>query len=159
MYNAHSGKKVINLWCYTEKKCSRGKKRSRSHSDEKAGSSKYDFHSTKKMALVDDIYEELQAKHKSKYSLEQLRAWAHLLQMGKHESYEEPPDKPFRGRKPSALNTPTQPAGISPGKKVNMRTELINQLQKWYQLLETGAISQAQYAELKDTILLDIKEL
>ena len=28
-----------------------------------------------------------------------------------------------------------------------------------YQLLETEAISQAQYAELKDTILLDIKEL
>ena len=111
------------------------------------------------MALVDDIYEELQAKHKSKYSPEQLRTWAHLLQMGKHGSYEEPPDKPFfREKKPSAVNIPTQPAGISPG-KVNMRTELINQLQKWYQLLETGAISQAQYAELKDTILLDIKEL
>ena len=40
-----------------------------------------------------------------------------------------------------------------------MRTELINQLEKWYQLLEMGAISQTQYAELKDTILLDIKEL
>ena len=37
MYNTHSGKKVINLWCYTEKKRSRGKKRSRSPSDEKAG--------------------------------------------------------------------------------------------------------------------------
>ena len=110
------------------------------------------------MALVDDIYE-LKAKRKSKYSPEQLRTWAHLLQMGKHELYEEPPGKPFfRGKKPSAVNTPTPPAGISPG-KVNMRTELINQLQKWYQLLESGAISQAQYAELKDTILLDIKEL
>ena len=83
--------------------------------------------------------------------------------MGKHESYEEPPDKAFfRGKKSSALsavNTPTQPFSISLGKKVNMCTELINQLEKWYQLLEMGAISQTQYAELKDTILLDIKEL
>ena len=77
--------------------------------------------------------------------------------MGKHESYEEPPDKPFfRGKNLKVVNTLTQPTGISPGKKF---TELINQLQKWYQLLEMGAISQAQYAELKDTILLDIKEL
>ena len=36
MFNAHSKKKVINLWCYTEKKCSRGKKKSRSPCDEKA---------------------------------------------------------------------------------------------------------------------------
>ena len=65
------------------------------------------------MALVDDICEELQAKHKSKYSLEQLGMWAHLLQIGKHESYKKPPDKSFfTGKKPSAVNTPTQPAGI-----------------------------------------------
>ena len=159
MYNAHNKKKVINLWCYTEETCSRGKKRSRSPGDEKASSSKYESHSTKRLALV-DIYEKLQDKHKGKYSPEQLRTRAHLLQEGKHESYEEPPDKPFfRGKKSSALsavNTPTQPVSISPGKKVNMRIELINQLEKWYQLLEMGAISQTQYAELKDTILLDI---
>ena len=47
--------------------------------------------------------------------------------MDKHESYKEPPDKPFfRGKKLNVVNTPTQPAGISPGKKLNMRTELIN---------------------------------
>jgi len=35
-----------------------------------------------------------------------------------------------------------------------MRSELIDQLQKWYKLLlETGAISDAQYTELKETIL------
>jgi len=142
---------------------SRGKKRSRFPGEEKASSSKYESHSTKRLALVDDIYEKLQDKHKGKYSAEQLRTWAHLLQMGKHESYDEPPDKPFfREKKSSALsavNTSTQPVSISSGKKVNMRNELINQLEKWYQLLEIGAISQTQYAELKDTILLDIKEL
>ena len=91
MYNAHNKK---NLWCYTEKKCSgRGKKRSRFPADEKASSSKYESHSTKRLALVDDIYEKLQDKHKGKCSPEQLRTWAHLLQMGKHESYEEPPTR------------------------------------------------------------------
>ena len=51
------------------------------------------------------------------------------------------------------------PAGISPCKRVNMHSELIDQLQKWYKLFETGAISDEQYTELKETILGDIKEL
>ena len=82
-----------------------------------------------------------------KFSPEQLRAWSHLLEMEKHDSYEEPPEKPFfRGRKSSPTNpspgTPGNkltPVGISPGKKVNMHSELIDQLQKWY-ILETGGI-------------------
>ena len=163
MYDAHKRKRIINLWCYTEKISSRGKKRCRSPG--KGGT--YESHSTKKMAEVDDIYKKLQDKHKGKYSAEQLRTWSHLLEMGKHDSYEEPPDKPFfRGRRPSTTysspgtseSKPT-PVGISPGKKVNMRSELIDQLQKWYQLLEMGGISQMQYNELKETILSDIKEL
>lgn len=156
MYNAHKGKRLINLWCYTEKKNSTGKKRPRSPSGEKG--SKYESHSTKKMAAVDGIYAELQDKHKGKYSPEQLRAWAHLLEMGKHESYDDPPDKPFfRGRK-SLAKQPVS-AASPPVNKISMRTELIDQLQKWHQLLELGAISQTQYNELKETILGDIKEL
>ena len=167
MDNAHKGKRVINLWSYTEKTCRKGKKRSRSPSDdpgEKKGN--YESHSTKRMARVDDIFEELHDKHKGKYSAEQLGAWSHLLEMGKHDSYEEPPDKPFfRGRKRSIASSsemqceePT-PIGMSPGKKATIRSKLIDQLQKWYELLETGAISQIQYNELKETILSDIKQL
>ena len=130
-------------------------------SDMKEGSSKYQAHSSKKMASVDGIYDELQAKHKGKSSPEQLRARSHLLEMGKHGSYDDPPDKPFSlGRSSSTNNssagTPVKkpiPVVISPGKKVNMRSELIDQVQKWYKLLETGAISDAQYTELKETIL------
>ena len=153
MYQLHKGKRQVNLWCYTQKKAktSTGKKRPRSSSadsDEKKGGSKYQAHSSKKMASVDGIYEKLQEKHKGKYSPEQLRAWSHLLEMGKHGSYNEPPDKPFfRGRKPSTVasspGTPVKipvPVGISPCKKVNVRSELIDQLQKWYKLLETGYI-------------------
>ena len=75
--------------------------------------------------------------------------------MVNHVSHEEPPDKPFfRLNKPSVVKTQTQPVSISPRKKLNRCTELINQLQMWYQLLYTGYISQAQCAELKNTILL-----
>ena len=85
------------------------------------------------MALVDDrLY-----MRSCKTNIEANIAWSnsepelnYCMQMGKHESYEEPPDKPFfRGKKSSALsavNIPTQLVSISPGKKVNMCTELIN---------------------------------
>ena len=138
MYNAHKGKRLINSWCYTEKINSRGIKRARSPSGdagEKGGN--YETHSTKKMAAVDEIYKKLQDMHNRKYSAEQLRAWAHLLEMGKHESYKDPPDKPFfcgrtsstTGYSPGTSGKEPIPVGISPGKKVNMRSELINQLQ------------------------------
>ena len=99
------------------------------------------------MAAVDEIYDELQEKHKGKDSPEQLRAWSHLLEMGKCNSCEDQPDKPFfKGRK-SAGTVAKKPvsAGMSPVKRVNMRSELIDQLQKWHQLLELGAISHTQY--------------
>jgi len=110
------------LWSYTEKTCRKGKKRSRSPSDdpgEKSGN--YKAHSTKRMRVVDNIhvFEEQRDKHRGK----QLRAWSHLLEMGKHDSYEEPPDKPFfRGRKRSTASSSEaqgeepMPVRMSPGK-------------------------------------------
>ena len=38
---------------------------------------------------------ELSDQHGDVYTTEQIRAWAHMLQMKKHDSYEEPPKKPF----------------------------------------------------------------
>ena len=161
MYNAYKGRKLINLWGYTEQVYTKGKKRSRSpcgDSNQKGGN--YESHCTKKMAAVNETFEELKSKHKGKYSPEQLRAWAHLVEMGKCDSIEQPPDKPFfRGRKSTSTPEPTAVVGVSPGKKVNMRSQLIEQLQKWYQLLDTGAITQVQYDERKETIMKDIKEL
>jgi hypothetical protein len=120
MYKAHEGKKTINLWCYTEQARTKGKKRSRSpcgDSGEKGGN--YESHCTKKMAAVNQIFEELRSKHKERYSPEQLRAWSHLVEMGKHDSYEEPPDKPFfRGRKSSAAPETKAVVAVSPGKKL-----------------------------------------
>ena len=46
------------------------------------------------MAEVQEIEDELREKHREsgKYKL---RSWAHLIQLKKHSSMDEPPDKPF----------------------------------------------------------------
>jgi len=161
MYKRHQRKKHVLLWCYSKKSSSQDKKTVK-------GSSVYE----KKISEVDEIYEKLQDKHKHHYTPEQLRAWAHLVQMGKHVSLQEPPDKPyFRGRKRtsssvesnSSASTPERKkratVAVSPGRKVTIRTELIDQLQKWHHLMESGAISESEYKELQQTILCDIKQL
>ena len=40
--------------------------------------------------------EELKEKHGSKYTVERLNAWAHMNNMGKHSSKDDPPDLPFK---------------------------------------------------------------
>ena len=47
---------------------------------------------------------------------------------------------------------------MSPGKRIKYRSECIDQLDKWHALLEKGVIDQAQFKELQDTILHDIKQ-
>ena len=61
-------------------------------------------------------------------------------------------DMPAENSSPIPLAT--NPA--SPMKRLNMRTQCIEQLSKWHVLLESGAISQAQYEELKSSIIDDI---
>ena len=174
MYAKHRGKKKINLWCYTRsKEVAAPKKGIRSKSPVAAGggrSSKYSSH-LENIEKVDEVYDQLREKHKGKFTAEQLRTWAHLVQMGKHSSLEDPPDKPFfRGHKRSADSRPSAAGGtpeskkrattaISPCRKVNLRSELIEQLDKWHKLLDSGAINQQQYDELQQTILSDIKQL
>ena len=75
--------------------------------DEVTGSSsvqktnRYDMQ-TQKMAEIGKICDKLVGKHGEKYTKEQTRAWAVLIQMGKHRCYQSPPDKHFsqweRGR-------------------------------------------------------------
>ena len=70
----------------------------------------------------------------------------------KHESLDVPPNKPFFGKKKSGDSI-----GISPGKRINLRSECINKLDKWHQLKERGVISDDQYDEFQKNILLDMK--
>ena len=58
-------------------------------------------------------------------------------------------------RKQKENNAPS--ATLSPGKCILYRSECINQLDKWHDLLEKGVISSAQFTELQETIMNDIK--
>ena len=72
-------------------------------------------------------------KHGNKYTPEQLKMWAQYIQLGKHDSTDEAPDKPYwRGRKrqntlpqlPLAKRIAT--ASVSPTKKISVRSELLD---------------------------------
>ena len=117
--------------------------------------SRYEGHIVDKMAEVDRLQDELREKHAGKFSEEQLRSWAHLLQMKKHDSLEKPPDKPFwqtKKAEPNPTNT------VSPGKRINLRGQCVDQLLKWHDLLEKGAITKEQYDDFHATIMDDVKK-
>ena len=102
--------------------------------------------------------------------------WAHMIRLGKRESTDESPDKPYwRSRRrhqttvtlselppakkvASSVNKGTG-ACVSPTKKVSVQSELLNQLAKWHKLNETGVVTDVEYEDLKKAILSDIKQL
>ena len=63
---------------------------------------------------------------------------------------------PYFGRS-KKISDPS--SSMSPGKRINLRSECIDQLNKWHGLLEKGAISQTQYDEFKKKIIGDIADL
>ena len=90
MYNIYN--KEVLLWCSKEKRFDEpdaGGEPSNKHAK-----TSYEGH-IDKMAEVETIEEKLRGKHKDVYTEEQLRCWAHLIQMKKHTSYDEAPNKPF----------------------------------------------------------------
>jgi len=57
----------------------------------------------------------------------------------------------------TAVSAPVaSPATVNP---LSMRTELINQLEKWHRLYEVRAIPSEDYEHLKSTILMDISNV
>ena len=112
------------------------------------------------MAEIDKICYKLVKKHGEKYTKEQTRAWAVLIQMGRHENYDSPPNKHFFtvNKKKTGASASSMP-GASPGKRLNMRSECIDQLEKWHRLMTNGAITLEQYKEIQDNILSDIKKV
>ena len=182
MKEKHKKRKELRLWCYDDSvsdQSAQSKKVAKSstcHSPEhgpeskKPRTTKYDCF-VKKLAKVDEVFKELDEKHHGKFSTEQLNAWAHLVQSGKYASV---PDMPFfRGKKKTKNSKPSTPpessdvissasqsassVGVSPGRRVGLRTECIDQLKKWHALLVDGAITKAQYDDLQAKILNDIQ--
>ena len=107
MYKAHQGKKEILLWCYSRTCSNHGgaKKRPLSPDNEDSSkpskSSRYTNHVEKmtEVQVIEDKLKEVHNKDGAKvFSDEQLQTWAHLIQMGKHSSYDPPPDKQITTR-------------------------------------------------------------
>ena len=87
----------------------------------------------------------------------------------------EPPDYPFfkkpKDKIKNAVSTDATTSAVasaatcsslaagSPTKRVGLRAQCIDQLSKWHALFTAGAIDEAQYGELKETILGDIKKM
>ena len=184
MYDEYQGRRGVNgllLWCYRavddssdtqeSQSISAPRKRSSSNTKEENPPSKC----AKKMQQIEEIVDKLKEKHLSRYSLEQYNCWTHTIDMGKHDSYDNPPDLPFFVGRKSARNstagstsvlasatlpqsTPT-PQPQSPGKRIRYRSECMDQLTKWHSLMEKGIITQEQYQGFVGTILNDIKKL
>lgn len=49
----------------------------------------------KKLSDVEELVKKLTEKHQSKYTVEQMNTWAHMIHMGKHKSLDEPPSVPY----------------------------------------------------------------
>ena len=76
---------------------------------------------------MEKIVEELKEKHAASYNIKKLSAWAHLLHMGKHDSYETPPNLPYFGKggegmkdKRKSQKTPVE-ISSSPSKCLELR--------------------------------------
>ena len=100
MYTLHKRKHDILLWCYgdvgEQASASTSKSRKRARSCERASlpPSKKDS-ITKTLSEVEAAVKLLKDMHGDTYPVEKLNAWAHLINIGKHDSYDEPPNYPF----------------------------------------------------------------
>lgn len=168
MYNEYKGRNEVLLWFYIPSSTTNVSARARSRSPDprkkKPSGSNYE----KKLDEVDTIVGKLREKHSGKYPEEKLRMWGHLIQMGKHGSYSDPPDLPFfRKKSVGSLSThksgvPTNPilsSDVSPSKRVQMRSMCIEQLDRWHALLLKGGISQQQYDEMQAKIFKDMQDM
>ena len=133
MYTVYEGKKEILLWCYAQESAKRP--RTPDDTDEGSSSQKRSRYNKQidKIREVEEIEDDLRSKHEGKFTEEQIRMWAHLIQMNKHTSYEEPPNKKFWKTSASAGSSKgssdSRSASLgssksildSPGKRVTLR--------------------------------------
>ena len=149
--------KSVNLWIKVQVK---EKKRSHSSSTDDAPPSKRSGWFDAQMKRMDDIQEieKLKEKHSNdKYTPKQLHCWANLIQMKKHSSYESPPEYRYFNSKVSGGKSTASVSQASPGKRIQQRSECIDQLKKLRKLMEDGIVSEEQYHEMHKKIMADIQ--
>ena len=168
MYEEYEGRRGVNgvlLWFYAadDETVAPRIPRKRSKSPDKnddAPPSKCG----KNLKQIEEIVDKLKQKHAKRYTIEQYNCWAHTLDMGKHDSCDQPPDLPFFvGRKKPTTSHSVVPNESdhpqSPGKRIRYRSECMDQLNKWHTLMEKQIITQEQYQGFIGTILQDIENL
>ena len=86
------------------------------------------------------------------YTEEQLRAWAHLVQMKKQSSHND------YHKVTLVIVRAAVPPTVSTCKHVNLHGQCVQQLLQLHELLEKGGINQKQYDEMQTTIMSDVKK-
>lgn len=174
MYEVFHSKKEILIWCLLPRE-KPGERKSSKRGAEKSDCDK----SSKKCKEtqkntqddkpdVSDLIKQLKEKHGNKFSIEQYNAWAQLVRLGKHASLDAPPNYPFfvgrhktKSSDANTTNSCSQPStgSFSPGKRIKLRTELLDQIKKLSELLDNGDISQDQYDTMKLAVMNDITKM
>lgn len=112
------------------------------------------------MDELQKIVDKLKEKHKesqySHFSSAQFHCWENTIQLGHHDSYDQPPNKPFFGVPKKAAAS--VPGAASPGNRIHLRSECIDQLTKWHKLMDDGVITLEEYQEMHKTIMEDNKK-
>ena len=158
---------VIRLWCLCETKDNAvavdTKKRGRESEEGEPLSSAKRSTCQQRMQAIEDIVDKLREEHEGEFSIEKLNAWAHMIHMGKHASYDNPPDLPYFKKCSKKSGSAAQPtvdqavSSLSPAKRVQLRSECIDQLSKLHSLLEKGGMPTEQYNALQEAIFTDIQ--
>ena len=129
MYKAYSSRKEILLWLkVTRQKRPLGASNAGS---KKPCRSNHEGH-LEKMTQVQVIVDELEEHHgtSKKYSPEQFRAWAHMLQLKKHDSYDMPPNKPFFKSRKQTNDVTALDKSLSPGKRISYILKIFFRINK-----------------------------
>ena len=176
MKEVYEMKKDILLWCYDPSiPCLKPAKKPRdgesaAEPNAKVGKSRYENALQKRTGKVKEILESLKKKHSGTYKLEQLRAWANMVQKEKHKSLDEPPVSQFFDTKATdkenrsasdaqSIKRVSDRETLSPAKRVSLRSQCIEQLEKWYRLMESGAISRSSTTNYKASYLMISKSI
>ena len=138
-YILHKRKREVLLWCYggVGEQSSAPCKRTQGAGDYASSSKRQAI--AKSIGEVEDIIKKLKERHHDAFSIEKLNCWAHMLNVGRHSSYDEPPDFPFFKRPKnvkqsgpiasvSATSSAVSTAANSPTKQVGLRAQCIDQL-------------------------------
>jgi len=142
MYCIYKKRRDVTLWCFRPTvggpEASSSNQKSRKHSLSKALQPRPKSQCAQKIKDVEDLIRQLKERHGKVFTTEQLSCWAHIYHMDKHGSLETPPDTPFftgclKKKKTSTCTDDDRSvvpcaSGISPRKRVNLRTESIKQL-------------------------------